>query len=136
MRVACALFWFLISASVPRLLEMSHRNSDSPDLFLYLSVAADATMWMDPVWASLGKVTVGHPTSLNITLSNPTGSSETFTVSVTKFTPDTFGGTVSSDYDAGTLSSSDDRITVPGSVKVPANSYAAPHSPKYHKGDV
>lgn len=49
-------------------------------------------MWMDPVWASFGKVTVGHPTSLNITLSNPTGSSETFTVSVTKFTPYTFDG--------------------------------------------
>src|SRR5207248_6420921 len=86
-----------------------------------LSVAADATTWMDPVSASFGKVTVGHPTSLNITLSNPTGSSETFTVLVTKFTPDTFGGTVSSIYDAGILSSGDDRITVPGSVTVPAN---------------
>src|SRR6266446_1978219 len=64
-----------------------------------LSVAADATTWLDPVSASFGKVTVGHPTSLNITLSNPTGSSETFTVSVTKFTPDNFGGTVSSIYD-------------------------------------
>jgi minor extracellular serine protease Vpr len=86
-----------------------------------LSVAADATTWLDPVSASFGKVTVGHPTSLNITLSNPSGSSETFTVSVTKFTPDTFGGTVSSIYDAGTLSSGDDRITVQGSVTVPAN---------------
>src|SRR6059058_538976 len=38
-----------------------------------LSVAADATTWMDPVSASFGKVTVGHPTSLTITLSNPTG---------------------------------------------------------------
>jgi len=86
-----------------------------------LSVAADATTWLDPVSASFGKVAVGHPTSLNITLSNPTGSPETFTVSVTKFTPDTFGGTVLSIYDAGTLSSGDDRITVPGSVTVPAN---------------
>src|SRR5947208_15755556 len=86
-----------------------------------LSVAADATTWLDPVSASFGKVAVGHPTSLNITLSNPTGSSETFTVSVTKFTPDTFGGTVLSIYDAGILSSGDDRITVPGSVMVPAN---------------
>src|SRR5438876_1384237 len=86
-----------------------------------LSVAADATTWMDPVSASFGKVTVGHPTSLNITLSNPTGSSETFTVLVTKFTPDTFGGTVPSIWDAGILSSGDDRITVPGSVTVPAN---------------
>src|SRR5438034_4658222 len=86
-----------------------------------LSVAADATTWLDPVSASFGKVRVGNPTSLTITLSNPTGSSETFSVSVTKFTPDTFGGTVSSIYDAGTLSAGDDRITVPASVTVPAN---------------
>src|SRR5205823_8586609 len=85
-----------------------------------LSVSADATTWMDPVSASFGKVTVGHPTSVTITLSNATGSAETFTVSVTKFTPDTFGVTVSSIYDAGTLSSGDDRIIVPGSVMVPA----------------
>src|SRR6184192_1419926 len=86
-----------------------------------LSVAADATTWMDPVSASFGKVTVGHPTSLTITLYNPTGSSQTFSVSVTKFTPSTFGGTVPSVFDAGTLSAGDDRITVPGSVTVPAN---------------
>jgi hypothetical protein len=86
-----------------------------------LSVSADATTWMDPVSASFGKVALGHPTSLAITLSNPTGSSETFTISVTKFTPDTFGGTVSSIYDAGTLNSGDNRITVPGSITVPAN---------------
>ena len=89
-----------------------------------LSVVADGTTWLDPVSASFGKVTVGHPTSLNITLSNPTGSSETFTVSVTKFTPDTFGGTVPSIYDAGTLSAGDSRITVPSSVTVPANGSA------------
>src|SRR5439155_3853962 len=86
-----------------------------------LSVAADTTTWLDPVSASFGKVRVGNPTSLTITLSNPTGSSETFSVSKTKFTPDTFGGTVSSIYDAGTLSAGDDRITVPASVTVPAN---------------
>src|SRR6266508_2605309 len=87
-----------------------------------LSVAADATTWMDPVSASFGKVTVGHPTSVTITLSNPTGSDETFSVSVTKFTPDTFGGTVPSIWDAGTLSAGDPAITVPTSVMVPANS--------------
>src|SRR5204862_8309172 len=75
-----------------------------------LSVAADATTWMDPVSASFGKVTVGHPTSVTSTLSNPTGSAEMFTVSVTKFTPDDFGGTVDSIWNAGTLSSGDDRI--------------------------
>jgi subtilisin family serine protease len=86
-----------------------------------LSVAAEATTWLDPVSASFGKVRVGNPTSLTITLSNPTGSAETFTVSVTKFTPDDFGGTVPSIWNAGTFSSGDDRITVPGSVMVPAN---------------
>ncbi len=86
-----------------------------------LSVAAGATTWMDPVSASFGKVTLGHPTSLTITLSNPSGSDETFTVSTTKFTPSTFGGTVPSIYDAGTLSSGDDRIVAPASVTVPAN---------------
>jgi subtilisin family serine protease len=86
-----------------------------------LSVAADATTWLDPVSASFGQVTVGHPTSFTITLSNPTGSSQTFSVSTTKFTPSTFGGTVSSVYDAGILSAGDDRITVPGSVTVPGN---------------
>jgi minor extracellular serine protease Vpr len=86
-----------------------------------LSVAADATTWLDPVSASFGRVTVGHPTSLNITLSNPTGSDETFSVSVTKFTPDTFGGTVPLIWNAGILSAGDNRITVPASVTVPAN---------------
>jgi subtilisin family serine protease len=86
-----------------------------------LSVAADGTTWMDPVSASFGKVTVGHPTSLNITLTNPTGSPQTYAVTVAKFTPTTFGGTVPSVYDAGVSSSGDGRITVPASVTVPAN---------------
>src|SRR5438094_976946 len=86
-----------------------------------LSVAADGTTWLDPVAASFGKVTVGHPTSVTITLSNPTGTDETFDVSVTKFTPSTFGNTVPLAYNAGTLTAGDDRITVPASVTVPAN---------------
>ena len=61
-----------------------------------LSVAADATTWMDPSAASFGKVTFGHPTSLTITLNNPTGSAQTFFVSATKFTPDDFGGNCTS----------------------------------------
>jgi hypothetical protein len=44
-----------------------------------------------------------------------------FSVSTTKFTPSTFGGTVPSIYNAGTLSSGDPAITVPASVTVPAN---------------
>jgi len=86
-----------------------------------LSVAADATTWMDPVSASFGKVTVGAPTALDMTLSNPTGTDETFSVSVARFTPSTFGGTVASTFGAGTLSVGDDRINVPASVTVPAN---------------
>jgi minor extracellular serine protease Vpr len=86
-----------------------------------LSVAANGTTWLDPVSASFGKVTVGHPTSLTMTLSNPTGSDQTFSVSTTKFTPSTFGGTVSSVFDAGILSAGDTRVTVPSSVTVPAN---------------
>jgi minor extracellular serine protease Vpr len=86
-----------------------------------LSVAADATTWMDPVSASFGRVTVGHPTSVTITLYNPTGTDQTFAVSTTKFTPSTFGDTIPLAYNAGVLSSPDERITVPGSVTVPAN---------------
>ena len=52
-----------------------------------LSVAADATTWMDPASASFGRVTAGRPSSVTITLSNPTGTDETFNVSTTKFTP-------------------------------------------------
>src|SRR5438132_5500661 len=86
-----------------------------------LSVAAAGTTWMDPVLASFGKVTIGHPTSLTITLSNPSAIDETFTISTTKFTPSTFGNTVPLIYNAGTLSAGDDRITVSPSVTVPAN---------------
>src|SRR6266513_164139 len=86
-----------------------------------LSVAADATTWMDPVSASFGKVTVGHPTPVTITLSNPSATAETFAVSKTKFSPSTLGGTVSSFYDAGILSAGDNRIIVPNSATVPAS---------------
>jgi minor extracellular serine protease Vpr len=86
-----------------------------------LSVAADAITWIDPASASFGRVTLGHPSSVNITLNNPTGTDQTFTVSTTKFTPSTFGGTVPSIWNAGTFSTGDPAITVPGSVTVPAN---------------
>ena len=86
-----------------------------------LGVAADGTTWMDPASASFGKVTAGRPTPLNITLTNPTASDQMYAVTATTFTPSTFGGTVPSVYDAGTLSSGDTRITVPASVTVPAN---------------
>jgi len=86
-----------------------------------LSVAANATTWMDPASASFGKVLVGHPSSLDITLYNPTGTDQTFSVSKAKFTPNTFGGTVSALYNAGTVTAGDSRITLPASVTVPAN---------------
>jgi minor extracellular serine protease Vpr len=89
-----------------------------------LSVAADATTWMDPVSASFGKVPVGVPSSLGLTLSNPTGTAETFSVSITRFTPSTFGGTVPSIHGAGTLSLGDGRFNVPATVTVPANGSA------------
>src|SRR6266513_937975 len=57
-----------------------------------LSVSADATTWMDPASASFGKIVADQPNSLNITLFNPTGSDQTFDVSVSKFSPSTFGG--------------------------------------------
>ena len=86
-----------------------------------LSVSADSTTWMDPASASFGRVTVGHPTSVTITLNNPTGTDQMFAVSTTKFTPSTFGGTVPSIWNAGTFSAGDPAITVPASVMVPAN---------------
>src|SRR5947208_3529755 len=86
-----------------------------------LSVSADATTWMDPASASFGRVTVGHPTSVTITLYNPTGSDQTFAVSKLKFTPSTFGNTVPLLWNAGTITPDHDRITVPATVMVPAN---------------
>ena len=86
-----------------------------------LSVAAEATTWMDPASASFGRVTVGRPSSVTITLYNPTGTDQTFAVSKSKFTPSDFGGTVPLIWNAGTISAGDDRITVPASVMVPAN---------------
>ncbi|MGE5207994.1 MAG: S8 family serine peptidase [Alphaproteobacteria bacterium] len=90
-----------------------------------LSVAADATTWMDPASASFGRVTVGHGTPVAITLHNPTGSDQTFDVSVTKFTPSTFGGTVPLAYNAGELSTGDPAISVPSSITVPAGGEAS-----------
>ncbi len=87
-----------------------------------LSVAADATTWLDPVSASFGKI-IGQPPPLAITLWNPTSSIQNFSVSVTKFTPSDFGGTVSLIYDAGILSAGDDRITVQARISVPPNSF-------------
>src|SRR5207302_11279869 len=62
----------------------------------------------------------GSPTSVVVTVFNPTGNTQNFTVSEWKFTPDTFGNTVSSIYDAGTITGGDSRISVVPSFSVPA----------------
>jgi Subtilase family len=85
-----------------------------------LSVAANGTTWLSPVSASFGKVPAGSPTSVVVTVFNPTGNAQNFTVSKSKFTPSTFGNTVPSIYGAGTISSADSQISVVPSFSVPA----------------
>jgi len=85
-----------------------------------LSVAANGTTWLNPVSADFGRVPTGSPTSVVVTVFNPTGNVQNFTVSKSKFTPSTFGNTVSSIYDAGTISNGDSRISVVPSFSVPA----------------
>ena len=102
-----------------------------------LSVAANGTTWLSPVSASFGKVPAGSPTSVVVTVSNPTGNAQTFTVSESKFTPSTFGGTVSSIYGAGTITNGDSRISVvPSSRSQPGVHTTSPHGqPQPHKWD-
>ncbi len=85
-----------------------------------LSVAANGTTWLSAVSASFGKVPTGSPTSVVVTIFNPTGNAQNFTVSEWKFTPSTFGNTVSSIYGAGTITNGDSRISVVPSFSVPA----------------
>lgn len=86
-----------------------------------LTVAAGGTSWLSPASASFGRVPVISATSLVVTVFNPTGSNQVFSTSVSKFTPSTFGNTVSSVYDAGTVTTGDSRISVPSSFTVPAS---------------
>src|SRR5207248_973122 len=67
-----------------------------------LSHAASGTTWLSPVSAAFGKVPASSPRSVVVTVFNPTGNTQNFTVSKWKFTPDTFGDTISSIYDTGT----------------------------------
>ncbi len=66
-----------------------------------LSVAANGTTWLNPVSASFGRVPTVSPTSLVVTVFNPTNTTQTFTVSKWKFTPST--DPVLSIYDGGTI---------------------------------
>src|SRR5437764_5618251 len=86
----------------------------------HLSAAANATTWLSPVSADFGKVPAASAHSVVITVFNPTGNVQNFTVSKSKFTPNTFGDTVSSVYDAGTITSGDPRISVVNTFSVPA----------------
>src|SRR5437588_6723343 len=85
-----------------------------------LTGAANSTTWLSPVSASFGKVPTGSPTSVVVTVSNPTANAQNFTVNEWKFTPSTFGDTVSSIYGAGTITSGDSRISIVPSFSVPA----------------
>jgi minor extracellular serine protease Vpr len=85
-----------------------------------LTAAANATTWLSPVAADFGKVPASSGHSVVITVFNPTGNAQTFTVSKSKFTPSTFGDTVSSVYGAGTITSGDSRVSVVPSFTVPA----------------
>src|SRR5207248_11488796 len=51
-----------------------------------LSVAANGATWLSPVSASFGKVPASSPRSVVLTVFNPTGNTQTFTVSEWKFT--------------------------------------------------
>jgi minor extracellular serine protease Vpr len=86
-----------------------------------LTLAAGGTTWLSAASASFGRVPVISTTSLVVTVLNPTSSNQTFSVSTSQFTPSTFGNTVSSVYDAGNITSGDNRISVPSSFTVPAN---------------
>jgi subtilisin family serine protease len=85
-----------------------------------LSAAANATTWLSPVSADFGKVPAASAHSVVITVFNPTGNVQNFTVSESKFTPSTFGDTVSSTFGAGTITSGDSRVSVVPSFSVPA----------------
>jgi minor extracellular serine protease Vpr len=84
-----------------------------------LSAAARGTTWLNPVAANFGRVPTVKATPFAVTVSNPTGSAQTFSVSVSKFTPST--DPLLSPFDAGTVTSGDSRISVPSSFTVPAH---------------
>jgi minor extracellular serine protease Vpr len=85
-----------------------------------LTAAANATTWLSPVAADFGKVPAASGHSAVITVFNPTANAQTFTVSKLKFTPSTFGDTIPSFYDAGTITVGDPAISVVSSFTVPA----------------
>jgi minor extracellular serine protease Vpr len=89
-----------------------------------LTKAAAATIFFEPDSASFGKVSASNnnPTSFTFAVSNTSGTDQTFSLAASKFTPSTSASLVP--FDAGTTTSSDNRISFPASVTVPANGTA------------
>ena len=85
-----------------------------------LTAASGATIAFNPVSASFGRISGSrvNPTTFTLTLSNSTGSPQTFTVAATRFTPST--NATLNVFGAGTTVSGDARITFPSPITVPA----------------
>jgi subtilisin family serine protease len=86
-----------------------------------LSHAAAASILFEPDSASFGRISNSQnvPTPFTFTLTNTTGTSQTFSLAAWKFTPS--ASAVLSPFNAGTTTSGDNRISFPASVTVPAN---------------
>lgn len=88
-----------------------------------LSSAAGATTFFAPVSASFGKVSASktNGTQYTLTLTNPTGADQTFTIGSSRFAPDGYWAV----YASGTIGGADGRLEIPSSVTVPAHGTAA-----------
>jgi subtilisin family serine protease len=77
-----------------------------------------------PVSASFGRISASktNATPLSITLTNPTGSAQTFTVTEQRF--NLAAGALGAVYGGGAIVNGDSRISTPSSVTVPANGTA------------
>ena len=87
-----------------------------------LAAANGATTFFAPVSASFGKVSASKNKSAeyDLTLSNPTGTAQTFELSSSRFTPDSLWPI----YASGAIGGPDGRLVLPSSVTVPANGSA------------
>jgi minor extracellular serine protease Vpr len=104
-----------------------------------LTAAANATTWLSPVSVTFGKVPVGSGKSAVVTVFNPTGNVQNFTVTELKFTPSTFGEKVDPVFGAGIITTGDSRVSVVPSFSVPAGgSYnlVVTISPGHRNGDI
>ncbi|MGI9101938.1 MAG: S8 family serine peptidase [Terriglobales bacterium] len=89
-----------------------------------LTNAAGSTLLFAPDSASFGRISSSQntATSLTFTLSNTSGTAQTFSLAALKFTPTTSASL--SPFDAGTTTAGDTRISFPASVTVPAQGTA------------